>query len=162
MTVTRSRRRLWSGLSVVLLVAATLVTVSGARASAAVRVGEPCTSRGYGSPTRYSSTPPAGGEGPAGTAYIYYRSTPPTNCALFYANPPGTEDRAEYIQLCLQRESDGRQECDPPARGSGPYDTYAGPVYINAPGMCVMAYGSIRLKGDTRADRLNSGWVRCG
>ncbi|MDQ7908326.1 hypothetical protein RB614_27745 [Phytohabitans sp. ZYX-F-186] len=161
MTAPRRRRRLWSGLGVALLAAATLVAVSGSAASAAVQVGEPCTSRGYGSPRSYPSTPPTG-EGPAGTAYIYYRSNPPTNCALFYANPPGTENRAEYIQLCLQRQSDGRQECDPPARGSGPYHTFAGPVYINAPGMCVLAHGSIRLRGDTRADRLNTGWVRCG
>ncbi|WP_441225148.1 hypothetical protein [Phytohabitans sp. LJ34] len=141
--------------------AVTLVAVSGSPASAAVRVGEPCTSRGYGSPSSYPSTPPPGETGPAGTAYIYYRSTPPTNCALFYANPPGTEGVAERIRLCIVRQDTGAEECDPPARGSGPYHTYAGPVFVNAPGDCVRLYGSILLRGDVRGDNLSTRWVRC-
>jgi hypothetical protein len=114
---------------------------------------------GYGSPSRYHSDYPSTEEGPAGTAYIYYRSTAPTNCALFYSNEPGAAT-TQSIRVCLERRSDGAKECDPPARGSGPYHTYAGPVFINAPGVCVKVYGTVDPT-QGRSETVNSDWVRC-
>jgi hypothetical protein len=155
MTGPRNGRRLFSGIVVALLATATLVAVSSSPAAAA----NPCTSRGYGSPSRYHSDYPSTEEGPAGTAYIYYRSTAPTNCALFYSNEPGAAT-TQSIRVCLERRSDGAKECDPPARGSGPYHTYAGPVFINAPGVCVKVYGTVDPT-QGRSETVNSDWVRC-
>jgi hypothetical protein len=154
MTGPRNGRRLLTGLVVAVLGAAGLIASSSSPAAAA----NPCTSRGYGSPIAYHTDYPSTQPGPAGTAYIYYRSTAPTNCALFDSNLSAASTVS--IRVCLHRQDDGAKECDPPARGSGPYHTYAGPVFINAPGDCVKVTGTID-PAVGRSESVDSGWVRC-
>jgi hypothetical protein len=75
--------------------------------------------------------------GAVGTVYLTYNSSTGNNCVVTIRNAAGP---ATPMVAELTNASTGKTVAD-----SGNYTTYAGPVYLHAPGTCVNWSGSIGI-----------------
>ncbi|MFJ2559269.1 MULTISPECIES: hypothetical protein [unclassified Streptomyces] len=84
-----------------------------------------------------------------GYTYLYYSSATGKNCA--YTIPKSGTGTRQFMYVGLFRESDGAGVWD-----DGDYTQYAGPVYLDARGTCVLVNGQVGSWAG------NSGWGHCG
>jgi hypothetical protein len=83
-----------------------------------------------------------------GTVYLTYNSSTGKNCVVTIRENPGT---ATLMEAYLRRSGTTSWVKD-----SGNFTTYAGPVYVSAPGSCVDWGGTIGTATQTRT-RTNCG-----
>ncbi|MGW2655276.1 hypothetical protein ACWC1D_16700 [Streptomyces sp. NPDC001478] len=83
-----------------------------------------------------------------GYTYLYYNSSTGLNCAYTVPKSGGVR---QFMSVGLFRESDGAGVWD-----DGDYVQYAGPVYLYAPGTCVLFNGQVGSWAG------NSGYGHCG
>lgn len=84
-----------------------------------------------------------------GYSYLFYSSATGRNCA--YTVPKTGSGTAQFMAVGLFRASDNAGAWD-----SGDFKYYAGPVYLDARGTCVL------FNGQVRSTAGNSGWGHCG
>ncbi|MFJ3908432.1 hypothetical protein EDE04_6725 [Streptomyces sp. 2132.2] len=85
-----------------------------------------------------------------GYTYLYYSSATGRNCA--YTVPKSGTGTPQLIAVGLFRASDNQGAWDSRAD----YKYYAGPVYLDARGTCVL------FNGQVRSTSASSGWGHCG
>lgn len=125
--------------------AATTTLVAGAAPAGATgpcgssysRVGVYAISRGDGTRT--------------GTLEVYYSSSTGKNCALTYGYG-AYADTKSWKRVTISRGDGSGEDTD-----AGQYKTYAGPVYVSAPGQCIDVAGTVP---DWVTRELNN--VHCG
>ncbi|MGY0056500.1 hypothetical protein ACWY4P_08065 [Streptomyces sp. LZ34] len=85
----------------------------------------------------------------SGYTYLYYSSATGKNCA--YTVPKSGSGTRQFMYVGLFRASDNAGVWD-----EGDYTQYAGPVYLDARGTCVLFNGQVSSWSG------NSGWGHCG
>ena len=123
------------GLIGVAVVATATGTIATAGPAAAATYGGQCGS-GYGVVNRFDLPTNRG------TVFLTYNSGNGNNCVVTVRTNPGA---ATLMEAALKRSSSSTWNVD-----SGNYTTYAGPVYVSAPGQCVDWGGTIGTASDAR------------
>jgi hypothetical protein len=75
----------------------------------------------------------------AGYVYVAYSSSTGNNCAYFTVSPATKASTGYKHSVTIRNSSTGRQS----KKDEGAYNSFAGPVYIKAPGACVEAWGTV-------------------
>lgn len=134
--MTRKRTRVWAAWSGIMTVVATslLLTTStaaqGADPAQICSADRPSGALEYTTPADGWPQPVPGGQG---QVYLFYEGETGHNCAVTTSNDP-----AAYVDVGLRHAGDAASE--EWNHGDGPY---AGPVYLEAPDMCVDTTGAV-------------------
>ncbi|MDA0566753.1 spore-associated protein [Streptomonospora sp. S1-112] len=83
----------------------------------------------YTQPVNQAAVPGGGG-----TVYLYYDNNTGYNCAVTM----GAVSGSTYMDVGLRRTQEGAGQWD-----SGTFSSYAGPVYVEAKGICVDFTGAV-------------------
>ncbi|MWA07042.1 hypothetical protein F8568_043235 [Actinomadura sp. LD22] len=84
-----------------------------------------------------------------GRAYLLYSNSTKKNCAVTMKTANVGKGTSVWVQL--KKQSGGH-----PAYDGGTFKYYAGPVYVNAPGICVS------FSGGASGASASAGWGNCG
>ncbi|MFE0579338.1 hypothetical protein [Streptomyces sp. NPDC058874] len=96
----------------------------------------------------------------AGVMFLYYNKSTGKNCAILRRDTQFNVTDGMGIAIS---SSDGKVSAD----NRRTYTQYAGPVYVSAPGKCVMLSGHVTgfwngSSGWPGTHRETTGWVHCG
>ena len=89
----------------------------------------------------------------AGNVYISYNSSNGYNCAY---STVSAATKGYYRDIVLESQAGDSSPSD-----SGYFNSFAGPVYLRAPGKCVKAAGYVTTPAGSD-DWFDTGWHACG
>jgi hypothetical protein len=114
--------------------------------------------------TRIEHIPLKPGSPALGFLDVYFDSATGNNCALT-VSAGSAAGKASSIDVCLIRckETSPGPICtfDGESCDSGPFHSFAGPVFEHAPGHCISAFGDLQF-GNTFVSAELSGATHCG
>ena len=138
-------------IALVAAVAAAVLTVSAALASNPYSPAGVCGS-GYRVVGHHEITGPRGGV--LGTAYLLYNRRSGNNCAVMIKRR--AVGKATFAEVSLARKG-GRYRAD-----NGEFKYYAGPLYVHAPGRCVIYGGRMRDARGNGGSWITPRYGHCG